>query len=84
MSRTRPVRSRGRIAAVLALVGALAVAGDVIAGGSNRTVVRDPVSNIEEGRDISSAARRAAEVEHGSRTRPGAPSRRAGFLVSQR
>jgi hypothetical protein len=43
------------LSAVLALAGAIFVANDVRAGGSNKTVVRDPVSNIEPGCDIRRA-----------------------------
>jgi hypothetical protein len=44
------------LAAVLALVGAFFVANDVRAGGSEKTVVRDPASsNIEPGCDIRRA-----------------------------
>jgi hypothetical protein len=55
MNRTRRVTPRGRLTAVLMLVGALVVASDVLAGGSQKTVVNDGVTSIEPGCDIREA-----------------------------
>jgi hypothetical protein len=55
MNPSRRVRACGRLAAVVMLVGALALAGEVVAAGSKKTVVKDGRTSIEEGCDIREA-----------------------------
>jgi hypothetical protein len=50
------------LAAVSALVGAILVANDVRAGASNKTVVRDPASDIEPGCDIRRATSKLTDA----------------------